>query len=274
MYKIIERQELAPSITRLVVEAPLIARKRKAGNFIILRATETGERIPLTIVDSDPEQGTITLIFQAIGRSTHLLQRIQQGASLLDVAGPLGEATPVDTYGRVVCIGGGVGAAVVFPIAKALRQAGNHVTSIIGARNRDLVILEQETAAISDVLIVTTDDGSHGLKGFVTDALRKVVEQDGHPAAVYAIGPLRMMQAVAEQTRPLGIRTYASLNPIMMDGTGMCGACRVTVGGQMKFACVDGPEFNAHEIAFDELIARNNTYRDLEQQAMETCEHH
>lgn len=273
MYKIIERAELAPSITRLVVEAPLIAKKRKAGNFIILRATETGERIPLTIVDSDPETGTITLIVQAIGHSTHLLHRMAQGDSLMDVAGPLGEATPIELLGRVVCIGGGVGAAVVFPIAKALRQAGNHVTSIIGARNRELVILEQETASISDALIVTTDDGSHGIKGFVTDALGTVIEQDGLPAAVYAIGPLRMMQAVAEQTRPLGIRTYASLNPIMMDGTGMCGACRVTVGGHMKFACVDGPEFDAHEIAFDELIARNNSYRDLEQQAMQTCEH-
>ncbi len=258
---------LAPTITKLTVEAPLVARKRKAGNFVIVRATPNGERIPLTIVDSDPDKGTIVIIVQAIGKTTHIITEMMEGEFLMDVVGPLGEPTPVSDFGTVVCIGGGVGTAVIYPIAKALKEAGNRVVSIIGARNRDLVILEDEMAAVSDELIVTTDDGSHGKKGFVTDALQEVITGQGKPDAVYAIGPLPMMRAVANVTREPEIRTWVSLNPIMMDGTGMCGACRVTVGNEMKFACVDGPEFDAHEVNFDELIARNRTYAGPEQEA-------
>ena len=267
MYRIIQTEILAPTITKLTVEAPLIARKRKAGNFVIVRPTPTGERIPLTIVDSDPDKGTIVIIVQAIGKTTHIITGMKEGEYLMDVVGPLGEPTPVSDFGTVVCIGGGVGTAVIYPIAKALKEAGNRVISIIGARSRELVILEDEMAAVSDELIVTTDDGSHGKKGFVTDALQEVIAGQGKPDAVYAIGPLPMMRAVANVTREPGIRTWVSLNPIMMDGTGMCGACRVTVGNKMKFACVDGPEFDAHEVNFDELIARNRTYAGPEQEA-------
>lgn len=270
MYRIIQTETLAPTVTKLTVDAPLIARKRKAGNFVIVRATPTGERIPLTIVDSDPDKGTIVIIVQAIGKTTHIINEIKEGEYLMDVVGPLGEPTPVSDFGRVVCIGGGVGTAVIYPIAKALKEAGNRVVSIIGARNRELVILEDEMAAVSDELIVTTDDGSHGKKGFVTDALQEIIAGQGKPDAVYAIGPLPMMRAVANVTREPGIQTWVSLNPIMMDGTGMCGACRVTVGNEMKFACVDGPEFDAHEVNFDELIARNRTYTGPEQEAFST----
>jgi len=267
VYRIIQTETLAPTVTKLTVEAPLIARKRKAGNFVIVRPTPTGERIPLTIVDSDPDKGTIVIIVQAIGKTTHIITEMVEGEYLMDVVGPLGEPTPVSDFGTVVCIGGGVGTAVIYPIAKALKEAGNRVISIIGARSRELVILEDEMAAVSDELIVTTDDGSHGKKGFVTDALQEVIAGQGKPDAVYAIGPLPMMRAVANVTREPGIRTWVSLNPIMMDGTGMCGACRVTVGNKMKFACVDGPEFDAHEVNFDELIARNRTYAGPEQEA-------
>jgi len=270
VYRIIQTEILAPTITKLTVEAPLIARKRKAGNFVIVRPTPTGERIPLTIVDSDPDKGTIVIIVQAIGKTTHIITGMKEGEYLMDVVGPLGEPTPVSDFGMVVCIGGGVGTAVIYPIAKALKEAGNRVVSIIGARNRELVILEDEMAAVSDELIVTTDDGSHGKKGFVTDALQDVITGQGKPNAVYAIGPLPMMRAVANVTREPEIRTWVSLNPIMMDGTGMCGACRVTVGNEMKFACVDGPEFDAHEVNFDELIARNRTYAGPEQEAFST----
>ncbi len=267
MYRIIQTETLAPTITKLTVEAPLIARKRKAGNFVIVRPTPTGERIPLTIVDSDPEKGTIVIIVQAIGKTTHIITGMKEGDYLVDVVGPLGEPTPVSDFGMVVCIGGGVGTAVIYPIAKALKEAGNRVVSIIGARNRELVILEDEMAAVSDELIVTTDDGSYGKKGFVTDALQEIITGQGKPDAVYAIGPLPMMRAVANVTRDPEIQTWVSLNPIMMDGTGMCGACRVTVGNEMKFACVDGPEFDAHEVNFEELIARNRTYAGPEQEA-------
>ncbi len=270
MYRIIETQTLAPTISRLTVEAPLIAQKRKAGNFVIVRATLTGERIPLTIVDSDPEKGTIVLIVQAIGKTTHIITEMRTGDSFMDVVGPLGEPTPISDFGTVVCIGGGVGTAVIYPIARALKAAGNRVISIIGARNQELLILEDEMKAASDELLVTTDDGTRGKKGFVTDALQGIITQHGNPDAVYAIGPLPMMRAVAEVTRGPGIRTWVSLNPIMMDGTGMCGACRVTVGSELKFACVDGPEFDAHQVNFDELIARNRSYIGPEQEAFHT----
>ncbi len=270
MYVIHRRTPLSSAITALEVEAPLIARKRKPGNFVIVRPTATGERIPLTIVESDSERGTITLIVQAIGKTTQLIHTMKEGDEFEDVVGPLGEPTPIENYGKVVCVGGGVGTAVVYPMAKALKAAGNKVISIIGAQNSDTVILEKEMSAVSDELFVTTDDGSRGIKGFVTQALGEIMERGDDIHSVYATGPLPMMRAVANQTRGSGIRTVVSLNPIMMDGTGMCGACRVTVGGKLKFACVDGPEFDAHEINFEELIARNKNYMNQEREAMET----
>ncbi len=269
MFKILKKEALAPTLSKFVIEAPFIARKRKAGNFVIVRATETGERIPLTIVDSDNESGTITLIIQAIGKTTNIMVGMNEGEYFLDVVGPLGHPTPVDYYGTVVCVGGGVGTAEVYPIAKALKDSGNTVLGIIGARSKDLVILENEMSAVCDELIITTDDGSYGQKGFVTDALKDIMKKNKELQGIYAIGPIPMMRAVAETTRADKIKTYVSLNPIMMDGTGMCGACRVTVNGEMKFACVDGPEFDAHIVDFDELIARNKTYEDLEKSSLQ-----
>lgn len=269
MFKILRKETLAPKISLLEVSVPLIAKKRQPGNFIILRPTATGERIPLTIVESDAERGTITLIVQAIGKTTEIIHAMNVGDSLEDVVGPLGEPTPIEKYGTVVCIGGGVGTAVVYPMAKALKEAGNCVLSIIGAQTGSAVILEKEMGDVSDELFITTDDGSRGIKGYVTNALDEIMAKDENIHSVYATGPLPMMRAVAEQTRGSGIRTVVSLNPIMMDGTGMCGACRVSVGDKLKFACVDGPEFNAHEINFDELIARNRTYLDQEKDALE-----
>ena len=269
MYKILRKEILAPNISLLEVTAPLIAKKRKPGNFIILRATPTGERIPLTIVESDVKRGTITLIVQAIGKTTQIIHAMNLGDTLEDIVGPLGEPTPIEKYGNVVCIGGGVGTAVVYPMAKALKAAGNQVFSIIGAQTADALILEKEMGAVSDELFITTDDGSRGIKGFVTGALAELLKREEQIHSIYATGPLPMMRAVAEQTRNSGIRTVVSLNPIMMDGTGMCGACRVSVGDTLKFACVDGPEFDAHEINFDELIARNRTYLNQEKEALE-----
>jgi NAD(P)H-flavin reductase len=270
VFRITEKKALAPVITLFRIEAPHIARRRKAGNFVILRATETGERIPITIADADPDTGTITLIIQEVGKTTALISRLEAGDHFLDVVGPLGHPTPVGYLGRVVCIGGGVGAAEVFPIAAALKNAGNDVVGITGARSRELVILEREMRNMCSELLITTDDGSYGMKGFVTDALGELLERSAPIDGVYAIGPIPMMRAVAELTRAKGIRTYVSMNPLMMDGTGMCGACRVTVGGKMKFACVDGPEFDAHAVDFDELIARNRTYEDAERMAYES----
>ncbi len=264
MYPIIEKEQLAPTITKFVIKAPFIARKRLAGNFVMIRVAETGERIPLTIVDGDKEKGTITLIVQAIGKTTKVLSRIPAGENLVDVVGPLGTPTPIELHGTVVCIGGGVGTAELYPIAKALRDAGNTILSIVGARSKDLIILEREMAHISNTLYITTDDGSYKRKGFVTDQLKDLLDGPNPVHAVYAIGPLPMMKAVSNLTRSYGVKTYVSLNAIMVDGTGMCGGCRVTINGQMKFACVDGPEFDGHAVDFDELIMRNRTYQDLE----------
>ena len=273
MFPLLEKQALSNTITKYVLHAPFIARKRKAGNFVIIRVDETGERIPLTIVDGDAERGTITLIVQSVGKTTMLLSQKKQGEALLDVAGPLGNPTPVEYFGTVICIGGGVGTAEVYPIARALKDAGNRVITIIGARSKDLLILEDELRSFSNKLFVATEDGSAGIQGRVTDALLSYTASNGHIGAVYAIGPIPMMKAVAEFTRPHHTPTFVSLNPLMMDGTGMCGACRVTIGGKMKFACVDGPEFDAHQVDFDELIARNRTYQDLEQLSRERFEH-
>jgi ferredoxin--NADP+ reductase len=262
-YRVVSSARLAPTLTRLVVEAPLVARKRQAGHFVIVRATDTGERIPLTIVDGSPAEGTITLIVQAVGRTTRLLCALQAGQELCDVVGPLGNPTPIHPWGDVACVGGGVGTAEVYPIARALREAGNTIHAVIGARGRDLIILEEEMAACSDSLTVTTDDGSYGRKGMVTLPLGERLAAGGL-RAVYAIGPLPMMKAVSELTRSYGVPTFVSLNPIMVDGTGMCGGCRVTVGGETRFACVDGPEFDGHQVDFDELMRRNRSYLDLE----------
>jgi NAD(P)H-flavin reductase len=265
-YRIVETEPLGPGLTRLVIEAPLVAGKRQAGHFVIVRLDETGERIPLTIVDSGA--CTITLIVQAVGKTTRLLAARRAGQSIADVVGPLGNPTPIADHGEVACVGGGVGVAELLPIVTALRRAGNSVHAILGARTADLVILEAALAACSQSLVVTTDDGSRGRKGLVTAALQDLL--DARPiGAVYAIGPLPMMKAVAELTRGRRLRTYVSLNAIMIDGTGMCGGCRVSVGGEMKFACVDGPEFDAHLVDFDELVRRNRMYRDLERLADE-----
>jgi ferredoxin--NADP+ reductase len=272
MYRIVEARRLAPSLVRLVVEAPLVARKGQAGHFVIIRGDERGERIPLTIVETRPDQGTITLIAQAVGKTTKQLVSLQVGESLADVVGPLGNPAAIALFGEVACVGGGVGTAELMPIARALRAAGNTVHVIIGARTRDLVVLEAEITACSDSIVVTTDDGSYGRRGLVTDALRPLLAPPPI-AAVYAIGPLPMMKAVAALTREQYVRTFVSLNPIMVDGTGMCGGCRVTVGGQMKFACVDGPEFDGHAVDFDELIRRNRAYLDLERVADERACH-
>jgi ferredoxin--NADP+ reductase len=264
MFPILEKQDLSKTITKFVIHAPFIARKRKAGNFVMIRIHEHGERIPLTIADGNAEAGTITMIVQAIGKTTKELCAMPAGSSILDVVGPLGVPTPIKLFGTVACVGGGVGTAELYPIAKALKDAGNRVYTIIGARNRDLIILEKEMAGVSDAVYVTTDDGSYARKGFVTDQLKDLLDGSLGINAVYAIGPLPMMKAVATLTRPYGVHTLVSLNTIMVDGTGMCGGCRVSVGGQMKFACVDGPEFDAHEVDFDELMMRNRSYAELE----------
>ena len=247
MYRIRSKKVLGPDLKLMVVEAPEIAAKAQPGQFIILRENEYGERIPLTIADFDRTEGTITIIFQEVGRSTRDLGMLEAGDSILDFVGPLGKKSEIEDFGKVVCVGGGVGVAPVYPITRALYEAGNHVVSIIGARSRDLLILEDEMRKVSHQLVVMTDDGSYGEKGFVTDALRKVLSQDNF-ARVIAIGPLVMMKAVSEVTREFGVKTIVSLNPIMVDGTGMCGACRVEVGGETRFACVDGPEFDGHQV--------------------------
>jgi len=249
--------------------APEIARKRKAGQFVILKVNEQGERIPLTIVDSDGENGTITIIFQIVGKTTALMAALNIGDDIQDVQGPLGNPTEIENFGHVVCIGGGVGVGVIYPITKALKEAGNRVTSIIGARTQSLIILEEEMKAASNELIVTTDDGSYGVHGFVSNVLQKIIDGGEKIDRVYAIGPVPMMKAIANLTRPYGIKTIVSLNAIMVDATGMCGACRVSVGGKTKFTCVDGPEFDGHQVDFDLLTNRLRMYCEQEGQSYE-----
>lgn len=269
MYKITAKEDLAPNITRFSVEAPEVARSRKPGQFVVVRADETSERVPLTIVDSDPEKGTIDLIIQKAGFSTTCLVSYEVGEGFLDILGPLGRPTDMENYGTVVCVGGGVGTAVLYPIVKGLKEAGNKVITINGARNKELVILEKELAEVSDELIITTDDGSYGIKGFGSTILQGLIDDKTKIDFVVAIGPTMMMKAVAEVTRPYGIKTIVSLNAIMIDGTGMCGGCRVTVGDEIKFACVDGPEFNAHLVDFNEQIAKHHYYDQEEACQME-----
>lgn len=268
MFKILHTEFLAPGIKRFLIEAPRIARRHQPGQFVIIRIYEQGERIPLTIETSSPQHGTITIVAQSIGKTTHLLNSLIAGDQILDVVGPLGKPSEIDKFGTVVVIGGGVGTAMAYPTAAALKLAGNHVISIVGARTKELVILEQAMRSVSDTLMITTDDGSYADKGFVTDKLRQLICQGIRPDLVLAVGPIPMMKAVADVTRVEKLRTIVSLNPIMIDGTGMCGGCRVLVDGKSQFACVDGPEFDAHRVNFDVLIQRNATYRDQEQRSM------
>lgn len=253
------------------IQAPLIATKRQAGQFVIVKINETGERIPLTIVSSDSQKGEITIIFQIVGKSTKEMASLDAGDYLQDVQGPLGNPTEIENYGNVVCVGGGVGVGVVYPLAVALKEKGNLVTSIIGARSKGLLILKEEMKATSDRLIVTTDDGSYGIKGFVSDVLLKMIKEGVSIDRVFAIGPVPMMQALCRITESHHIKTIVSLNPIMVDGTGMCGACRVSVGGETKFTCVDGPEFDGHAVDFGLLNNRLKMYRNQEKQAYEKC---
>lgn len=265
MAKILKKTNLAPQVYEFIVEAPLVAHKCQPGQFVIIRTEEDSERIPLTIADFDREQGTITMIVQAVGSTTkHLCETFNENDEILDVVGPLGMPSHIENFGTVVCVGGGIGVAPVYPIARALKEAGNKVISIIGARNKDLIIFEDKMAAISDELIITTDDGTAGQKGFVTDPLKKMLESGNMPGLVLAIGPVIMMKNVAETTRPYKVPTVASLNTIMVDGTGMCGGCRVRVGEDNKFACVDGPEFDAHLVDFANLVQRQQMYKGQE----------
>ena len=269
MHEVVAKRALSPNVTRLEVKAPRIAEIRQPGQFVIVRRAPGCERIPLTIADADPVAGTITLVIQAIGRSTLDLVSVKVGETIRDVAGPLGKATELLEHGKAVCVGGGVGTAVVYPIAQGLKRRGVSVISIIGGRSKEWVIFEEDLRQQGDV-IVCTDDGSAGRKGFVTEALKDTIAAGGIDA-VYAVGPVPMMRAVAELTRPLNVHTIVSLNPVMVDGTGMCGGCRVSVNGEIKFACVDGPEFDGHQVDFAELQDRLGTYKVFERK---TPAHH
>lgn len=259
MNKIVEKKHFSENVVKLVVEAPMIAKSRRPGHFVIVIADEMGERIPLTIADSDTERGTITLVVQAIGDSTRKICSLEEGDSLHDVVGPLGRATRIENYGTVVCCGGGVGVAPLLPIIKALKQAGNRVVSVLAARTKDLIILEEQVAEYSDEVIIMTDDGSYGTKGLVTNGVESVIQREKVDLVV-TIGPAVMMKFVSLLTKKYDVPTMASLNTIMVDGTGMCGACRVTVDGKTRFVCVDGPEFDAHKVDFDEMMMRLRSY--------------
>ncbi len=271
MHSVLSNNKLSPNVVRLVVTAPRVAQIRQPGQFVIVRRGPGAERIPLTIADVDPKAGTITLVIQAVGKSTMDLVSLEPGQAVQDIAGPLGRPTELLESGHAVCVGGGVGTAVAFPIAQALNARGVRVTSIIGGRSREWVIYEDELRSHGEV-IVCTDDGSYGRPGFVTEALRDVLGRGGVDA-VYAVGPVPMMMAVCNLTRPAHVRTIVSLNPIMVDGTGMCGGCRVTVGGETKYACVDGPEFDGHLVNFEELKDRLTTYREFEQRMLSRAQH-
>ncbi len=272
MYKILEKSSLNPTVTKMVVEAPAVAKKALAGQFIILRVHENGERIPLTIADYDREHGTVTIIFQIVGKTTMLLNELQEGEYILDFVGPLGNPSHVEGLKKVCVIGGGVGCAIAYPTAKALYENGSEVTVITGFRNKDLVILEDEFKQVSQHAYLVSDDGSTGVKGLVTNVLEELIQKGETFDEVIAIGPLIMMKFVCQLTKKHGIKTIVSMNPIMIDGTGMCGGCRLTVGGETKFACVDGPDFDGHLVDFDEAMSRGATYRDFETHARdEAC---
>lgn len=272
MYKIVKKEVLNPTVTLMEIDAPLIAKKAEPGQFIILRVDEDSERIPLTVADFDREKGTVTIIFQIVGATTENLNHKEEGEYIADFVGPLGVASHTDGLKKVAVVGGGVGCAIAYPIAKKLHNLGCEVHSIVGFRNKDLVILENEFNAVSDVMKMMTDDGSHGEKGLVTDALKALIESGEQYDEVITIGPLVMMKFVCKLTKEYNIKTVVSMNPIMIDGTGMCGGCRLTVGGETKFACVDGPDFDGHLVDFDEAIERGSMYKEFERHAHEeTC---
>ena len=271
MYRIVEKEALNPTVTRMVIEAPLVARKAQPGQFIIFRASEDGERVPLTIADYDREKGTVTIIFQIVGGATMELNALEAGDSLTDFVGPLGKPSDLEGLKKVAVVGGGVGCAIAYPTAKRLHELGAEVHAVVGFRSRDLVILEKEFSAVSDRLVMMTDDGSYGEKGLVTNALERLIQEGNRYDEVIAIGPLVMMKFVCKVTEKYGVKTTVSMNPIMIDGTGMCGGCRLTVGGQTKFACVDGPDFDGHQVDFDEAMQRGGMYRDFEAHAREAA---
>jgi ferredoxin/flavodoxin---NADP+ reductase len=267
MFEILKRQEMANgTVVRNDISAPLIAAKAKPGQFVILKANETGERIPLTMADTDPKRGTITIIYQVVGKSTALFKSLQVGDKFQDIIGPLGQPTHLEKLGKVVCVGGGTGVAVIHPITRGLKEVGNHVYAVIGARSKDLLILENEMKAASNELFVCTDDGSYGHHGFVTEVLKDIMDYQDIKLVV-GIGPVPMMKFLSKLTKEYGVKTLVSLNAIMVDGTGMCGCCRVTVGNETRFACVDGPEFDGHKVDFDELAQRLNAYREDEKRS-------
>jgi NAD(P)H-flavin reductase len=270
LFKVLEKDLLAENIYRMVVEAPLVAEKAKAGNFVIVRVSDVGERIPLTICDNDPERGTLTLIIQAVGKSTRDLVNIPVGDYVKDVLGPLGTATEIKDMGRIIAVMGGIGVAPMLPLLRAYRKKGAEIISILGARTKDLLILQDEVRSLSDEVILVTDDGSEGMKGLVTDPLRQRLESGEHFDMAIAIGPARMMQAASKVTKEFNLPTLVSLNSIMIDGTGMCGGCRVSINGETKFACVDGPDFDGHAVNFDELVVRQGYYRDEEDHVCRT----
>lgn len=271
MYKIVKRKQLNETVVLMEIYAPMTAKKSMAGQFVIIRTDEQGERIPLTIADSDPEQGSVTIIFQVVGRTTMLLSALGEGEYISDFTGPLGMPSKLDGYKKACVIGGGVGTAIAYPSAKALFNAGTDVDIIAGFRNKELVILENELEKVGSSLIIATDDGSYGKKGFVTDCLKELIENGNNYELVIAIGPVPMMKAVSDLTLAYGIKTLVSLNPIMIDGTGMCGCCRVNVGGELRFACVDGPEFDGHKVDFKGLMLRNSAYAEQERHSAENC---
>ncbi|MCL6581207.1 MAG: sulfide/dihydroorotate dehydrogenase-like FAD/NAD-binding protein [Firmicutes bacterium] len=272
MFKILKKRDLTPVTKLFVVHAPLVARKAQPGQFVIVRLTPSGERIPLTVADSDAGSGTVTIVVQEVGKTSRLLGALREGDAILDFVGPLGRPAPLTDRGPVVLVGGGFGVAPIYPIAKALKAKGVKVISIIGARTKDLLILEEEMASVSDELLVATDDGSKGHHGLVTDVLRQLIDSGREIEQVIAIGPMVMMRAVAKTTEPYKLKTLVSVDPIMVDGTGMCGACRLTVAGKVKFACVDGPIFDAHEVDFDEAVRRGKMYAAEQKLAVEEME--
>jgi ferredoxin--NADP+ reductase len=270
LFKIIEKREMADNtVCHFTIEAPLIAKKAKPGQFVVLRPTETGERIPLTMAGTDPVQGTIDIIFQVVGKTTALMRTFQKGDAFLDIIGPLGKPTHLEKLGTVICVGGGTGIAVLYPITRGLKEIGNHVISIIGSRTKDLLIMEEEMKNVSNEFFVTTDDGSYGRHGFVTDALKDLLDERKDVKLVVGIGPVPMMKFVCKTTEPYGVKTMVSLNAIMVDANGMCGACRVSVGGKTQFCCVDGPEFDGHQVDFNELMKRQAAYLKEERQSYE-----
>jgi ferredoxin--NADP+ reductase len=272
MHRILHKEQLSEEVFLMRIEAPLIAEERKPGQFIILQLSDDfGERIPLTIADADEKEGSLTIIFQTVGKTTHNLAELNEGDEIANLVGPLGQPTHIDKVGTVVCVGGGIGVAPMHPIAKAMKEAGNKLIVIMGARAKELLVLEKEMSALADEIIICTDDGSYGRKALVTEPLKEICERDPKPNLAVAIGPPIMMKFCAETTRPYDVPTVVSLNTIMVDGTGMCGGCRVTVGGETKFVCVDGPEFDGHQVDFENMMARLAAYKDQEDKAHERC---